>query len=164
MSTGAIIAIVIGAVVLVGLLVLLARRGRERRLESRRVEATEHRSEARVRARTADREQADADEAAARAKKARAAAEEQAAVARRAEADAEAKADHAHHERTQAEELHGRAGELDPDAGDPQAEDTTANGAGRGRFDRDANDQRDERTMDSSPTNQVPAQQDRTTR
>src|SRR5688572_28699340 len=116
MSTGAIIAIVIGALILIALAVLLARRGRERRLETRRVEAGEHRDQARVRARTAEREQAEADEATARAKKARAHAEEQAAQARRAEAEAEAKADHATHERTQAQELHGRADEIDPDA------------------------------------------------
>ena len=48
MSTGAIVAIVIGALILVGLLVLLARRGRDRRLEGMRVEAQEHRSQARV--------------------------------------------------------------------------------------------------------------------
>jgi len=37
MSTGAIIAIVVGALILVGLLLLLARLGRERRLEGMRV-------------------------------------------------------------------------------------------------------------------------------
>jgi hypothetical protein len=39
MSTGAIVAIVIGALILIALAVMLARRGRERRLESMRVEA-----------------------------------------------------------------------------------------------------------------------------
>ena len=158
MSTGAIVAIVIGALILIALLVLLARRGRERQIEGRRVEAHEHRSEARVRARSAEKEQAEADEAAARAKKARAVAEEHGAQARRAEAEAEAKQDHAHHERTQAEELHGRATELDPDG---DGEQTSPNG--RRRFDRDDEEQRSERT-ESGATNQVPAQQQDRTR
>ena len=116
MSTGAIVAIVIGALLVIALLVVLAKRGRERRFENMRQEAQEHRSEARVRSRSAERDQAEADEAAARAKKARATAEEQAAHARRAEAEAEAKADHARHEREHADSLHQRAGEIDPDA------------------------------------------------
>ena len=115
MSTGAIVAIVIGALC-IALLVFLARRGRERRFENMRLEAQEHRDEARVRARSAERDQAEADQAEAQAKKARAIAEEQAAQARRAEAEAEAKADHARHEREHADSLHQRAGEIDPDA------------------------------------------------
>jgi hypothetical protein len=135
------VAIVIGAVLVIALLVLLARRGRERRMENMRLEAQEHRDEARVRARSADRDQAEADEAAARAKKARAIAEEQAAQARRAEAEAEAKADHARHERGQADELHERAGELDPDAdGDGE----------RRRFGRDEDRQTTEPTSETS--------------
>jgi hypothetical protein len=116
MSTGAIVAIVIGAVLLIVLLAFLAKRGRERRFESMRLEAQEHRNEARIRERSAARDQAEADEAAARAKKARAIAEEQAAQARRAEAEAEAKAEHAQHERGHVEQLHERATEIDPDA------------------------------------------------
>lgn len=160
MSTGAIIAIVIGALILIGLIVLLARKGRERKVEQRRVEAHEHRNEARVRARTADREQAEADEAAARAKKARAQAEEQAAQARRSEAEAESKADHAHHERSQADELHGRAVDLDPDADDSREQN--GNGGGGNRlFGRKKNkDQQDERG-DNSASDQVPAQGER---
>jgi FtsZ-interacting cell division protein ZipA len=116
MSTGAIVAIVIGALLVIALLVFLAKRGRERRFENMRLEAQEHRDEARVRARSAERDQAEADQAEAQAKKARAIAEEQAAQARRAEAEAEAKADHARHEREHADSLHQRAGEIDPDA------------------------------------------------
>jgi FtsZ-interacting cell division protein ZipA len=127
MSTGAIVAIVIGAVLLIALLVFLARRGRERRFEKMRSEAQEHRQEARIRQRSAARDQAEADEAEARAKKARASAEEQAAQARRAEAEAEAKADHARHERGHVEQLEERATELDPDAED---------GEGNRRFNR----------------------------
>jgi FtsZ-interacting cell division protein ZipA len=139
-STGAIVAIVIGALILIALIVMLARRGRERKLEGRRIEAKDQRDQARVRARTAEREQADADEAEARAKKARAVAEEQAAQARRAEAEAEAKADHARHERTQAEELQGRADEIDPDA-----DGADESGDRRGRlFKRDRADQEGE--------------------
>ena len=151
MSTGAIVAIVIGALILIALMVFLARKGRERKHESLREEAHEHRTQARVRARTAEREQADADQAAARAKKARAAAEEQAAQARRAETEAEAKAEHAEHERGHAEQLHGRATELDPDADD--TEESRSNGKrrlfGRGR------DENDEQQTDE--TQQVPA-------
>jgi hypothetical protein len=132
MSTGAIIAIAIGAVLLVALLIFLARRGRERRFENMRMEAQEHRSEARIRERSAKRDQAEADEAAARAKKARAIAEEQAAQAQRAEAEAEAKAEHAQHERGHVEQLHERATEIDPDASDDDDQD----GGRFGRFRR----------------------------
>ena len=163
MSTGAIIAIVIAAVILIAVVALLGKRGRERRLEGRRVEAQEHRDQARMRARTAEREQADADEAAARAKKARAIAEEQAAQARRAEAEAEAKTEHARHERGHAEALHGHAEEIDPDAGaDPEADEGRSNGRrrlfGRGR-DGAGDDARDETPGDrTEETQQVPAQ------
>jgi FtsZ-interacting cell division protein ZipA len=152
MSTGAIVAIVIGALILIALMVFLARKGRERKHESMREEAHEHRTQARVRARTAEREQADADEAAARAKKSRAAAEEQAAQARRAEAEAEAKAEHAEHERGHAEQLHGRATELDPDA-DHDTQEPRSNGKRRlfGR-NRDENDE-----QQTDETQQVPA-------
>ena len=117
------------------------------------MEAHEHRSEARVRARSAESEQAEADEAAARAKKARAVAEEQAAQARRAEAEAEAKADHAHHERTQAEELHGRASEIDPD-GDGEQNAPTA-----GCSTATTRSSDDQRTESSASEREVPAQQ-----
>jgi hypothetical protein len=169
---------VIGALILIALAVLLARKGRQKRMEQMRVEADEHRAQARVRARTAEREQADADEAAARAAKARAAAEEQAAQARRAEAEAEAKAEHAHHERSHAEELHGRAQELDPDGdregGGPQGafeRNGDERGEGCRRFDRD--DETAARgdagaeasgARASGASNQVPAQPDDRTR
>ena len=142
MSTGAIVAIVIGALLVIALLVFLARRGRERRFENMRLEAQEHRDEARVRARSANRDQAEADEAAARAKKARAIAEEQDAQARRAEAEAEAKADHARHEREHADSLHQRAGEIDPDADGEQDE---------GRFGRDGGREQAEQPTSESP-------------
>ena len=160
MSTGAIVAIVIGALILIALLVLMARRGRERKMENMRVEAQEHRSQARVRARTADREQAEADEAAARAKKARAVAEEQAAQARRAETEAEAKEDHAHHERTQAEQLHGRATEIDPDAG--EGEESGRSNGKRRLFRRGSDEERSTESSEASGnTDQVPAEQER---
>jgi membrane protein involved in colicin uptake len=163
MSTGAIVAIVIGALILIGLLVLLARRGRERRFENLRTEAQEHRDQARVRARTAEREQADADEAAARAKKSRAVAEEQAAQARRAEAEAEAKAEHAQHERGHAEQLHGRAEEIDPDAGS----DDGSNGRrlfGRRRNDDDeqVESERGDQRVGSRAAGNDPGRQDST--
>ena len=74
--------IVIGAVVLVALLVLAGRRGRERQLESKRSEATELRQEAGVRARRAEERAALAEEQAERARQERAAAD---ATARRAD-------------------------------------------------------------------------------
>ena len=144
MSTGAIVAIVIGALLLVALLVVLARRGRERRFENMRAEAQEHRNEARIRERGAKRDQAEADEAAARAKKARAIAEEQAAQAQRAEAEAEAKSEHAQHQRGQVDELHTRATEVDPDAESEEAET-------EGRFRRNSDKNRETSEPTSDP-------------
>jgi len=65
MSAGAIIAIVVGAVVVIALLVLLSRAVRGRRLEGRREQAAELRSDAEDRGVSAQRERALADEQAA---------------------------------------------------------------------------------------------------
>jgi FtsZ-interacting cell division protein ZipA len=102
MSAGAIIAIVIGVLILLALVVWLSRRNRQARLESRRHEAREIRREAEVRT-------AEADETSA-------AAEERAARARREEAEARAQAARAEEQRREAEAHHARAHELDPDA------------------------------------------------
>jgi FtsZ-interacting cell division protein ZipA len=102
MSTGAIIAIVIGVLILLALAVWLIRRNRAARMESRRHEAREIRHEAEIRT-------AEADETSA-------AAEERAARARREEAEARAQAARAEEQRREAEARHARAHEVDPDA------------------------------------------------
>ena len=109
MDAVVIVAIVIGALVLIALFAAIARRGRERQLEGRRTEAAEHRLEAEVRGARADRQEASAEERAARAKREQAIAQEQAARARQ--------------ERQLAEERHEHAREVDPDGGEPQAAD-----------------------------------------
>ena len=102
MSTGAIVAIVVGAIVLLGLAVVLVSKTRGRRRESRRAQAGEIRREAQVRGAQAERHQAEAEERAARARKEQALADEQAA----------------HAERTKrfARERGEEADQLDPDA------------------------------------------------
>ena len=101
MSAGAIIAIVIGVLILLALAVWLSRRNRAARQESRRHEAREIRREAEVRT-------AEADETSA-------AAEERAARARREEAEARAQAARAEEQRREAEAQHARAHDVDPD-------------------------------------------------
>jgi FtsZ-interacting cell division protein ZipA len=101
MSTGAIIAIVIGVLILLALVVWVSRRSRTKRLESRRHEAREIRSEAEVRTAEADKMSAEAEERAARA--------------RREEAEARAQATRAEEQRREAETHHARAHDLDPD-------------------------------------------------
>jgi hypothetical protein len=81
MSAGVIIAIVVGVIVLAALLLLLGKKGRERRLETRREQAHEIRHEAQVHGAQAERERAEADERAARARREQAVAQEQAARA-----------------------------------------------------------------------------------
>jgi F0F1-type ATP synthase membrane subunit b/b' len=102
MDAGVIIAIVIGALLLLALFMLLGRKGRERKLESRRHEAREIRREAEL-----DRAQAD---------KTRAEAEAQAAEARRQEALARQRAAEAEEQHRTARERHLEAASLDPDA------------------------------------------------
>jgi FtsZ-interacting cell division protein ZipA len=114
MEAGTIIAIVIGAIVLIALIAFISKRGRDRKLEMRRHEAHESRREAKVRGAKADRVQAEADERAARARQEAAAAEEQAALADK--------------ERRFARQHHERAIELDPDG---DAESRNGNGAHR---------------------------------
>ena len=101
MSTGAIIAIVIGVLIVLALLLWLSRRGRAAKLESRRHEAREIRREAEVRSAEADQTTAEADERAARA--------------RQEEAQARATAARADEQRQEADAHHARAHEVDPD-------------------------------------------------
>jgi FtsZ-interacting cell division protein ZipA len=101
MSTGAIIAIVIGVLILLALVVWISRRGRAARHESRRHEAREIRREAEVRTAEADQMSAEA--------------EEQAARARREEAEARQRAARAEEHRREADDHHARAHDVDPD-------------------------------------------------
>ena len=102
MSTGAIIAIVIGVLILLALLWFLGRAGRERKLESRRTEAREIRREAEVGSAQADRTRAES--------------EAQAAEAKRQEALARERAASADEQHQEARERHIEAAEKDPDA------------------------------------------------
>ncbi len=102
MDAGVIIAIVVGGLILVALLMLLAKRGRDSRHETRRHEARELRREADVRTAEADEMKAEAEERAARARREDAAARQQVAHAQDREQEAEAQ--------------HARAHDLDPDA------------------------------------------------
>jgi hypothetical protein len=111
MDAGVIVAIVIGAIVLIALFALLGRRQRDKKLEERRVEARGHREEARVRGARATRAEAEAEERAARAKREQALAEEQSATAQR--------------ERRFARSKEQRAAELDPDGTDRRDDRTS---------------------------------------
>jgi len=106
-STGAIVAIIIGALIVLALLALLLSRGRRRRLDTKRHDAREIRREAEVGRAQADRTRAEADERAARARREEAGAREQSAVA-------EAK-------QREARDRHMEAAKLDPDVDEKEA-------------------------------------------
>jgi FtsZ-interacting cell division protein ZipA len=107
----AIIAIVVIALIVLGLVFVLGKNKREQRKVELRQKAHHHREESKVRHARADRAEAEAEERAARAKREQAMAEEQAAAAER--------------ERRFAHEKASTAQELDPDS----------NGRGRQRED-----------------------------
>jgi LPXTG-motif cell wall-anchored protein len=67
MDAGVIVAIVVGALLLIGLIAWLGTRRRERRLEAKRIQAGEIRREAQIEGARAKREEAAAEEHAARA-------------------------------------------------------------------------------------------------
>jgi F0F1-type ATP synthase membrane subunit b/b' len=102
MSTGAIIAIIIGALILLALLWFVGSAARNRRLETRRDQAREIRREAEVGRAQADRTGAEA--------------EAQAAEARRQEALARERAATAEEQQREARERHIEAAKKDPDA------------------------------------------------
>ena len=89
------------ALILLALLWMLARRGRQRKLEGRRVEARQIRREAEVSGAQADRTRAEADERAARARAEEASAREHAA--------------RAEERQREAQERHIEADRVDPD-------------------------------------------------
>jgi FtsZ-interacting cell division protein ZipA len=107
MDAGVIVAIVIAALIVLALLVWLGRRGRERRLDTRRDEARQIRREAEVSRAQADRTRAEAEERAARARREEATAREQAA--------------HAEERQREARDRHMEAASVDPDVDEREA-------------------------------------------
>jgi FtsZ-interacting cell division protein ZipA len=118
MSTAAIIAIVVGAILLVVLIVVGTRMARQRHLEGRREKAGELRQQAQHRDRTAQDARAATDEESARAERVRAEADEKEAEARRHEIAAQQRAGEAEGKTVVAREHHERAREVDPDVSD----------------------------------------------
>ena len=118
MSTGAIVAIAVGAVIVLAIILLLGRMARDRRLERRRGQARELRQEASARGQRAEQVRASADEATARAERREAEADEQAAKARSESVEAEREGEHAAQEILAARTRHDRAREIDPDTPD----------------------------------------------
>jgi FtsZ-interacting cell division protein ZipA len=120
MSTGLIIAIVIVALIVLAALLIVGRKGRQKRHETRRGEAREIRREAEVSRAHADHSRAEADERAARARR-------EEAGARRHAAEADARA----HE---ARERHLDAARRDPDTDEDEFAERydREHGAGRG--------------------------------
>ncbi len=109
MDTVLLIVLIVAAVVVLALVFIASRKARVRRDESNRIEAGEHREEARIRGARAERQQAEAEEQAARARAELADADEQAALAGR--------------ERRAAEERHQEAARLDPDVDENEVGD-----------------------------------------
>ena len=107
MSTGVIIAIVVAVLIVLAILWLVGRSARERRLDTRRHEASEIRREAEVGRAQADRTKAEADERAARARREEATAREQAA--------------RAEEQQREVRDRHLEAAALDPDVDEKQA-------------------------------------------
>jgi FtsZ-interacting cell division protein ZipA len=107
MSTGVIIAIVIAALILLALFVLLGRKGRERKLETRRHEAREIGREAELSRAQADKTRAEADT--------------QAAEARRQDALARERAAEAETQHREARERHIEAAKRHPDMDEKEA-------------------------------------------
>lgn len=106
-----VVLIVLGALVLLVIIWMLARKGRERRLDSRREEAGELRQTARSHELQAQQQEAEAEERAARARREAAAAEHQAARAESARAEAQ------QHVR--------QADDVDPDAEEAERSDAS---------------------------------------
>lgn len=130
MDTGVIVAIVIGVLLLLALVMLLGRKGRERKLETKRQEAREIRRDATVTEAQAERTRAEADERAAKARREEAAARQTAAEAERHEEAAAAR--------------HAEADEHDPDVKGNGLKDKVfgrgKSDAGDRDFDRDDSD------------------------
>jgi hypothetical protein len=89
MDTGVIVAIVVGALILIALLVLVGKRGRERKLDTRRHEAHEIHGESEVRGARAQKAKAEADRLEAEARERSALADREGRAADEARAKAE---------------------------------------------------------------------------
>ena len=107
MDTGVIVAIIVGVLILLALLWFVGRKGRERRHDTRRVEAREIRREAEVGRAQADKTRAEADA--------------QGAEARRQEAMARERAASAEEQHQEARERHTEAAKKDPDTDPDEA-------------------------------------------
>ena len=118
MSTLVIILIVLAVIALVAFLVV-GRKAKERKDETRRVEAGQHRDEAQVGSARAAGREAEAEERGARAKREQAKAEEQSTLART--------------ERQQAEDRHQHADSLDPDVDEDDERARRQEGTGERR-------------------------------
>jgi len=116
MDTGTIVAIVIGALVLIALFVVLSRAARSKKMDARRNEAGELRQEAQQRGLKAERHSAVAEEKSASADRAEAEARQQAAVAKRERAESQERSAVAEQEGRVAREHQEKAFEVDPDA------------------------------------------------
>jgi F0F1-type ATP synthase membrane subunit b/b' len=114
MSTGLIIAIVIAALILLALFWFVGRKGRERRLETRREQAREIGREADLGRAEADRTRAEAEAQGAEARR-------QSAEARRQDALARERAAEAEEQRLQARERHIEAAKKHPDMDEDEA-------------------------------------------
>lgn len=122
MSTGAIVGIVIGAIVIVAVVVFGFLTARRSRLESRRRQAGEIRGEARQRKIEVETTRAEADERAAQARRSQAEADELAAQARVARASAQSSNEAAERKTELVRERYEEARTVDPDAGDGEEE------------------------------------------
>lgn len=118
MSTGAIVAIAIGAVILIALIAYVGSVARRRRLEGRRQEARGLHRQARTQSIEVETARAAAEEHDAQSRRARAEADEKSAEARRNEALAQQRAAEADQGAEVARERHDRARAVDPDMGD----------------------------------------------
>jgi F0F1-type ATP synthase membrane subunit b/b' len=138
MDTGVIIAIVVGALIVLALLWLVGRAGRNRRHETRREEARGIRREAEVGRAQADRTRAEA--------------EAQAAEAKRQDALARERAASAEEQHAEARERHIEAARKDPDADPDEAAaafDARQGGTATTTGDEDQSIEHYERTADS---------------
>jgi F0F1-type ATP synthase membrane subunit b/b' len=117
MSTGAIIAVIVGAVIVLALIWAIARAAGQKRRAAHREEARELRTQARSRSVQAEGARASAEEQAAQARRSEAEAEELAAKARKDRAAAEQQME-AERESQAARNHHDEAREVDPEMSD----------------------------------------------
>jgi F0F1-type ATP synthase membrane subunit b/b' len=118
MSTGAIIAVIVGAVLVLALIWAIAHTAGQKRRAARREEARELRTQARSQSAQAEGARASADEQAAQARRSEAEAEELAAKARKDRAAAEQRAMEAERQSEAARSHHDQARQVDPDMSD----------------------------------------------